>query len=35
MSRRKLTAGERGDRRFAILAASPAVLTIGALPGSW
>ncbi|MGO1226592.1 MAG: carbohydrate ABC transporter permease [Brachybacterium sp.] len=31
MSRRKLTAGERGDRRFAILAASPAVLTIGAL----
>jgi multiple sugar transport system permease protein len=31
MSRRKLTAGERGDRRFAVLAASPAVLTIGAL----
>lgn len=31
MTRRKLTAGERGDRRFAVLAASPAVLTIGAL----
>lgn len=31
MTRRKLTAGERGDRRFAALAASPAVLTIGAL----
>lgn len=31
MSRRTLTAGERGDRRFAVLAASPAVLTIGAL----
>ncbi|GAA1727398.1 sugar ABC transporter permease [Brachybacterium phenoliresistens] len=31
MTRRTLTAGERGDRRFAILAASPAVLTIGAL----
>ncbi|MCT1777198.1 carbohydrate ABC transporter permease [Brachybacterium sp. p3-SID957] len=31
MARRKLTAGERGDRRFAILAASPAVLTIAAL----
>lgn len=31
MTRRTLTAGERGDRRFAVLAASPAVLTIGAL----
>lgn len=31
MAHRKLTAGERGDRRFAVLAASPAVLTIGAL----
>lgn len=31
MARRKLTAGERGDRRFAVLAASPAVLTIAAL----
>lgn len=31
MTRRKLTAGERGDRRFAVFAASPAVLTIGAL----
>jgi len=31
MTHRKLTAGERGDRRFAVLAASPAVLTIGAL----
>lgn len=31
MTRRKLTAGERGDRRFAVLAASPAILTIGAL----
>lgn len=31
MTRRKFTAGERGDRRFAVLAASPAVLTIGAL----
>lgn len=31
MTRKKLTAAERGDRRFAILAASPAVLTIAAL----
>lgn len=31
MTRRTLTAAERGDRRFAVLAASPAVLTIGAL----
>lgn len=31
MARTKLTAAERGDRRFAVLAASPAVLTIAAL----
>lgn len=31
MARTKLTAAERGDRRFAALAASPAVLTIAAL----
>ena len=31
MTRRKLTAAERGDRRFAVLAASPAVLTIATL----
>ncbi|MFC0673130.1 carbohydrate ABC transporter permease [Brachybacterium hainanense] len=31
MTRRTLTAGERGDRRFAVLAAAPAVLAIGAL----
>lgn len=31
MSPKKLTAGERGDRRFAVIAASPAVLTTAAL----
>lgn len=31
MATLKLTASERGDRRFAVLASAPAVLTIGAL----